>query len=123
MLLESKFTTVFKNENPVNLACIILSNVATCFLFTCVCESVCASVCVDRSLLCSANEEQHLGSYIVYSRIAYNLPFNVNYFISAFNANVNPVFILYLCVCFMFMWHMGLATDSKMSIKFYLLTV
>ena len=39
------------------------------------------------------------------------------------NECVYPVFILYLCVCFfMFMWHMGLATDSKMSIKFYLLT-
>ena len=80
MLLESIFTTVFKNENPVNLACIILSNVATCFLCTCVCECVCECVCVDRSLLCSANEEHHLGSCIVYSRIAYNLPFNVNYF-------------------------------------------
>ena len=32
-------------------------------------------------------------------------------------------YLFYTCVCvFMFMWHMGLATDSKMSIKFYLLT-
>ena len=35
------------------------------------------------------------------------------------------LFYTFVCVCVcvsMFMWHMGLATDSKMSIKFYLLT-
>ena len=47
----------------------------------CVCVS--ANVLVDCSLLCSTNEEHqlHVGSYVVYFRIADNLPFNVNYFI------------------------------------------
>ena len=60
---------------------------------------------VDRSLLGSADEEYHLGPYIVYSRIAYNLPFNVNYFIMAFITNVYPVFILYVCVFYVYVTH------------------
>ena len=90
MLLKSIFITVFKNENPVKLALYYL--VWRRIFCACVCVCVGASVGADRSLtlLCSANEEHHLGSYIVYCRVAYNLLLYVNYFIVAFNANVYP---------------------------------
>ena len=81
------------------------------------------SVRVDPSLRLSTNEENKLGSYIVYLSIVYNIPFNVDYFTVSYNANVPSVLIVYLCVCFMFKWHMSLATDPEMSVKFYLLTV
>ena len=102
-------------------ACIISSEMATYLLCMCVCVCVSTSVRMGRSLPCSTKEEHQVGSYVLYFSTAYNLPFHINYFIFVFNANVYPVSILYfVCVIFNFMGHMGLDTDSKMSIKFYL---
>ena len=42
-------------------------------------------------LLKNTNEENQLGSYIVFFSIICNIPFNVDHFTFALNANVSPV--------------------------------
>ena len=55
-------------------------------------------------LLKNTNEENQLGSYIVFFSIICNIAFNVDHFTFALNANVSPVYICVFIICLCDAW-------------------